>query len=138
MNKQRRQVVQTLDTTYGLTLQEINFVTEYCKDFSPRRAATASGYSPEAGYRLVKKDNIVAAVQYILAGRMEESAIDAEWLLYELVDNHMMARQQGNLAASTTALGHIAKHKMVDANAADKVDVVAPVTVVVDGAIKDV
>ena len=45
----------------------------------------------------------------------------AGWLLMELVDNHVIAKQMGNMAASNTALGLIAKHKMVDAFAAEEI-----------------
>jgi len=44
-------------------------------------------------------------------------------VLMEAVDNHMIARQQGNISASNTALGLCAKHKMVDAFAAEKIEV---------------
>ena len=40
----------------------------------------------------------------------------------EVVDNHMLARQAGNLPASNTALNLIAKHTMVDAIASDKMN----------------
>ena len=49
--------------------------------------------------------------------------IDADWLLNEMVDNHMIARQQGNITASNTALNMVGKHKRVDAFAADKIKV---------------
>ena len=49
--------------------------------------------------------------------------IDAEWLLYELVDNHRIARQHGNISASNTALGTIAKHVTVDALAKQKIEI---------------
>ena len=108
---------------HGLKPSELNFVIEYCKDFSARRAAEASGYQPDSGYQLKEKPHIQAAVNKVLESRLEASHIDAEWVLMECVDNHMIARQAGNISASNTALGIVAKHKMVDAFAAEKVDV---------------
>ena len=40
-----------------------------------------------------------------------------------MVDNHRIARQQGNITASNTALNMVGKHKRVDAFAADKIKV---------------
>src|SRR5699024_12369920 len=48
--------------------------------------------------------------------------ISAEWLLYEMVDNHKLARQAGNLSASNKALELIGKMAVVDAFAADKIE----------------
>lgn len=89
----------------------------------PRRAATVSGYCAENGYKLLKHEHIAEAIDKILESRLDASHIDAEWVLMEAVDNHMIARQQGNISASNTALGLCAKHKMVDAFAAEKIEV---------------
>lgn len=106
-----------------LTPKEANFVIEYTKDFEARRAAVASGYAPDTGYQLRDRPQIAAAVDRVLLGRLENSHIDAEWLLYELVDNHTIARQNGNITASNTALNLIGKHLAVDAFAREKLDV---------------
>ena len=113
----------TLTVLAGLKPKEANFVIEYCKDFSPRRAAEASGYAPDSGYEILKREPIAAAIDRILESRLEASNIDAEWVLMEAVDNHMIARQSGNITASNTALNMIAKHVFVDAFAAEKVEV---------------
>jgi phage terminase small subunit len=113
----------TIAELTGLKPQEANFVIEYCKDFSPRRAAEASGWSPDYGHTLKEKPHIAAAIERVLATRLEASHIDAEWVLMEAVDNHMIARQRGNVSASNTALNLVAKHVFVDAFAAEKVEV---------------
>jgi len=113
----------TVTELTGLHPKEANFVIEYCKDFAARRAAEASGYAADTGYSLIKKESIAVAIDKILASRLDASHIDAEWVLMEAVDNHMIARQQGNISASNTALGLCAKHKMVDAFAAEKIEV---------------
>lgn len=113
----------TVTELTGLKPKEANFVIEYCKDFSARRAAEASGYAPDTGYTLLTHEHIAVAIDRILESRLDASHIDAEWVLMEAVDNHMIARQQGNISASNTALGLCAKHKMVDAFAAEKIEV---------------
>lgn len=99
------------------------FVIEYLKDFAPRRAAEASGYASDYGYKLLETPEISAAIEKILQDRLEANMIDTDWLLYEMVDNHRIARQQGNITASNTALNMVGKHKRVDAFAADKIKV---------------
>lgn len=107
----------------GLNPKEANFVIEYTKDFSPRRAAEASGYSPDSGYNVRNKPEVSEAIDRILLERLSVSDIDAEWVLMEAVDNVLIAKQHGNISASNTALGIVAKHVLVDAFAADKVNV---------------
>lgn len=114
--------VQVSELT-GLSAKKANFVIEYCKDFAARRAAEASGFAPDTGYTLLKDESIQAAIDRVLASRLEASHIDAEWVLMEAVDNHLIARQQGNISASNTALNLVAKHVFVDAFAAEKVEV---------------
>lgn len=113
----------TIPELNGLTAKEANFVIEYVKDFATRRASEASGYGSETGYSLLKKDHIAKAIDNVLIQRLEASHIDAEWVLMEAVDNHLIARQQGNISASNTALNMVAKHTFVDAFAAEKVEV---------------
>ena len=107
----------------GLSPKHANFVIEYAKDFSARRAAEASGFSPDSGYAIRDRDDVRAAIERVLGARLEASHIDAEWVLMEAVDNHMIARQAGNISASNTALTLVAKHVFVDAFAAEKVEV---------------
>lgn len=105
-----------------LSPQYATFVTEYVKDFAARRAAEASGYSPDRGHELVENDEIKEAIRSVIAERIVNVGIDAEWLLFELVDNHRIARQQGNINASNTALRTLAQHVSIDALAKQKVD----------------
>lgn len=105
-----------------LSPKHFAFLIEYSKDWNARRAATASGFQADTGYQLAERDDVKDAIAVILEQRLESSHIDAEWLLMEAVDNHMIARQTDNIAASNTALGLIAKHTMVDALASDKLN----------------
>lgn len=113
----------TVTELTGLKPKDANFVIEYTKDFAARRAALASGYAADSGYHKVDQPDIAAAIERVLAARLEASHIDAEWVLMEAVDNHLLARQMGNLTASNTALTLVAKHVFVDAFAAEKVEV---------------
>ena len=113
----------TIADIIKLPPKKANFVVEYMKDFAVRRAAEAAGYSPDHGYKLINDPEVSAAIEHIIQQRLEETMIDTDWLLYEMVDNHSIARQQGNITASNTALNMVGKHKRVDAFAADKIKV---------------
>lgn len=113
----------TFEELTGLKSKQANFVIEYVKDFAARRAAEASGYDPDYGHTLLKKEPVQEAIQQILARRLETSEIDAEWVLAEAADNHLIARQAGNLSASNAALKLIAQHTAVDAMATKKHEV---------------
>ena len=113
----------TIADIIKLPPKEANFVVEYMKDFAPRRAAEAAGFRADHGYKLLDKPEVSAAIEHIIQQRLEETMIDTDWLLYEMVDNHRIARQQGNITASNTALNMVGKHKRVDAFAADKIKV---------------
>lgn len=113
----------TIADIIKLPPKDANFVVEYMKDFAPRRAAEAAGFRADHGYKLLDKPEVSAAIEHIIQQRLEETMIDTDWLLYEMVDNHRIARQQGNITASNTALNMVGKHKRVDAFAADKIKV---------------
>jgi hypothetical protein len=113
----------TIKDLTGLSAQHANFVVEYTKDFATRRAAEASGFAPDTGYQLLQREDVQSAIGRVLEQRLDAAVIDAEWVLMEAVDNHMIARQRGNINASNTALNLIAKHVFVDAFAAEKVEV---------------
>ena len=107
----------------GVSFKDFAFVTEYTKDFNPRRAAVACGMEPETGYNYRAKKHIVELIESFLARRVEASDIDAEWVLMEAVDLVLIAKQQGKYTASIAALNIVAKHCNVDAYAADKVKI---------------
>lgn len=113
----------TIADIFQLEPRRANFVVEYVKDFGARRAAEASGFSGDHGYKLLAEPEVSDAIARVIESRLEANGIDADWLLYEMVDNHMIARYQGNITASNTALSMVGKHKRVDAFAADKIKV---------------
>ena len=107
----------------GLTDRKATFVIEYVKDWATERAAEAAGYARSYGSTLKDMPDVIEAVRRILDARLEYSNIDAEWVMYQAVDNHYLARQQGNITASNTALALVGKNVIVDAFAADKVQI---------------
>lgn len=104
----------------GMDIKHAMFVIEYLKTFKASVAAESLGYTPDHGYTLLKRPDVELAINLSLRKRYEDAQIDASWLLSELVDNHYLARQMGNLQASNAALNTIAKHAAVDAFAAEK------------------
>lgn len=102
--------------------KHLSFAIEYSKDFNARRAAVVTGFEADTGYALTKRDDVMECMTLMLSNRLEASHIDAEWVLMESVDNHLLARQDNNISASNTALGLIAKHTFVDAIASDKLN----------------
>jgi len=59
--------------------------------------------------------------------------IDKDYVKQEAAKVHEAAMVKGNLSASTSALKIIGQHSDVDAFAADKVEITAPIQVVIDG-----
>lgn len=113
---------RNLECFLGLTVEESVFCIEYVKDMAPRRAAEAAGLDPEEGARVLARKHVKAAISRVMADRLDHVLVDKEWVMNELRDNHYIARQQGNIAASNKALDQVAKHTDVDAYAADKVE----------------
>lgn len=107
----------------GMEDVHVMFVIEYLKTRKATVAAESVGLAPDTGHKLLRENPAVQlAVSQALRYHYEEARIDAEWLLKEAVDNHHLARQQGNLNASNNALNLIAKHAQVDAFAAEKLE----------------
>ena len=113
----------TYDNLGDVKLSNIEalFLVEYAKDCNARRAALAVGLAADTGYLMRDRENIQEAYAHIVMQRVQSSHIDAEWVLWELVDNHTIAKQSGNISASNTALKTIASLAVVDAFAAEKV-----------------
>ena len=106
----------------GMDPKHVMFVIEYLKTRKATQAAEAVGLNPDAGHSLLNRPDVQLAVSRALEHAYNEVKIDATWVLQELVDNHYLCRQQGNLNASNQALNIIAKHAQVDAFAAEKIE----------------
>lgn len=107
----------------GLTLQEATFAVEYVKDFMVGAAAERTGITSRQAEKMFNDIRVQEVIRNQLQLRNEMSQIDAEWVMWEAVDNHRIARQSGNLNASNKALEMIGKMATVDAFAAEKVKV---------------
>lgn len=98
------------------------FVVEYVKDFNAARAAERAGYAnPAYGNALLEEEDVQALIHWYIDETKKDAKISAEWVMWEAVDNHRIARQQGNLSASNAALKLIGQLTSVDAFAAEKV-----------------
>lgn len=106
-----------------LTYDQASWLIEYVKDRDAYRACTARGLSPELGAEYLRDPNVKDALRRVDAYQEEQRDIDAEWLMWELVDNHHLARQQGKLSQSNKALEVLGRLSVVDAFAAEKVDI---------------
>lgn len=108
----------------GLSDGHAAFVCEFIKDYNAALAAERSGFSRAHGNNLRNREDIDRVIAQIMQRRLESACIDADWHLLELVDNHLLARQQGKLSASNQALVNIGKHAAVDSYSAEKVHIV--------------
>lgn len=96
-----------------------NFALEYLKDFNERRSAIVSGLNPDENW--LEDTEVSMHVHEAMQKRMSVANIDAAWLMQEMVDNHHLARQKGQLSVSRATLADIGKLAAVDAFAAEKV-----------------
>lgn len=108
-----------------LSPQQARFLIEYLKDFNRVAASERANVSASALTDWFKEDHPFAIkLGEILERELDDSIVDAKFLLFELWDNHRLARQDGNLGASNAALTTIGKLAPVDAFSAEKVHVV--------------
>src|SRR5690625_5222271 len=106
-----------------LTHKKKLFVAEYLRDFNVQRAGKAAGIRGVEVAEVFNDEGVQKVIDEALVQRINDSSVDEEWLMWELVDNHAIARQEGKLSASNNALGLLMKHVSVDAVAANRVDV---------------
>lgn len=104
-----------------LTYEQAHFLGEYMKDLDMVRACGVAGITDEQGRAMLRDPNVRRARQMVKDRLDHETAIDAEWLLWEAVDNHELARQAGNLSASNKSLEMIGRMSLVDAFAEQKI-----------------
>lgn len=90
------------------------FVREYIKDFNGTRAAMALGYSaasaPSAACQMLKRPLVKELLAKVISERSDRLQVEADWVLTELMENHHLARQKGDINASNKALETIGKH----------------------------
>ncbi|TIR78838.1 MAG: terminase small subunit [Mesorhizobium sp.] len=73
-----------------MTPKQEQFVREYLIDLNATQAAIRAGYSAKTAYsqgeRLLKNDEIAAAIEAAKTERSEETKIDAAWVLKRLAE----------------------------------------------------
>lgn len=99
----------------ALTAKQQRFVEEYMVDLNATQAAIRAGYSEKTAHAIgqenLRKPTIAEEVKKRQEKLGEKAEITAEWVLMELVENHKMAREIGEIPASNKALELIGKHK---------------------------
>lgn len=109
-----------------LDVETTEFVREWSKDFNIKRASELVYRDSFRGYSIINENPKVWSTMLAIKQRLEAvSAVTPDMVLNALWDNHKIAQQEGKINASNKALDQIAKHKMVDANASSKMDIVA-------------
>jgi hypothetical protein len=92
-------------------------------------------YFAEREYRVPDK---AAPLPTNTATDLAATPIDKDWVLKEAQDTYRAAIKKGNHAAANVALKTIGQHTDVDAFAADKIEIVDPVQVYIDGELSKV
>lgn len=97
-----------------MTSKQSTFISEYLVSMNATAAAKAAGYSEKSaraiGCELLTKPDIALDIRKRQQQRGERTQTDADWVITELVANHTMAREKGDIGASTRALELIGKH----------------------------
>lgn len=110
----------------GLTEKQKMFVKEYLIDLNATQAAIRAGYSEDSARQIANetltKPYIQEAIQKAQDKRAEKLDIDAEWVLREAVDAVKIFKADGN-SALVSAINLVAKHRDIDAFAAEKSEV---------------
>lgn len=118
MQKKRSQILSKI-----ADIKKQIFITEYLRDMNASRAAVAAGYDSDEGFKLKADKEIDDVVCELIQHEIISSIPNSEWVKHQLVENHKIARQMGNMPASNKALELLGKHADIDAFAAQKVQV---------------
>jgi hypothetical protein len=98
----------------ALSPKQRRFIEEYLIDSNATQAAIRAGYSKRTaraqGQRLLTNVDISAELsrQQQLLG--ERANLTADWVLNELMENHLLAKKAGDLVTSNRTLELIGKH----------------------------
>jgi hypothetical protein len=118
MKKLQHRILEDLP----LVKEEAHFVLEYCIDMNIHRVAAACNIDPERAFELRQREDISAVIQEIMQDRFTPHEITAEVLMQDFYRLHHVAMQQGKLPTALQALDRVARLGMVDAYAAEKVE----------------
>ena len=97
-----------------LTNKQSSFVVEYLVDLNATQAATRAGYSEKTakaiGHENLTKPDIAAAIHEAMAGRSEQTAITAEYVLTTIRDTVEGAKSDGERAIVLRGAELLGKH----------------------------
>ncbi|OHV24933.1 terminase small subunit [Rhizobium sp. RMa-01] len=78
------------DFTANLTAKQARFVEQYLIDLNGTQAAIRAGFrkhtAHQAAYELLRKPEIIAAIEAAKLARSERTQVDADWVLKRLAD----------------------------------------------------
>ncbi|MCM3703807.1 terminase small subunit [Paenibacillus macerans] len=99
----------------ALTAKQERFVQEYLKDLNATQAAIRAGYSEntaaETGYENLRKPQIAAEIEKRQEKIGEQNEITVEWLLAEMKDTYIKAKEVGELSAANKTLEMLGRYK---------------------------
>lgn len=99
------------DSKPKLNMQQWLFCHEFLIDLNPGAAATRSGYkSPGMGPSLLQRPEIQAGIHLANHQRLSQVRIDGAWVLQELADCYITAKQSNNLEARLKILQLCMQH----------------------------
>jgi len=108
-----------------LTPKQDLFVQEYLIDLNATQAAIRAGYSKhtaqEQSSRLLSNVIISQAVKEANAQRLENTGINAQWVLDQSVDLYKECREKGELTAAKACMDLVGKHVDIAAFAERKI-----------------
>lgn len=118
MKKLQHRLIEDLP----LQVDEAHFVLEYCIDMDIHRVAAACNINAEQAFELRQREDVSAVIQQILRDRFTPYEITADVLMQDFYRLSHVAMQQGKLPTALQALDRVARLGMVDAYAAEKVE----------------
>lgn len=97
---------------------------EYLRNgYSATDAAIATNHHPDEANKLLKRGDICDAIDHAIHKKWDKTLeeYDVKWVLEQLIENHHLARQKGNITASNATLNTIAKLSLVDGFSPERV-----------------
>lgn len=104
----------TVGVSKELDDREELFVLEYCRCLNRGRAALAAGYSEESmwemGSRLLRRVEVLKAVEGEMQKRAKELRIDADYLVLQIHSSMLRAAEKGDEKTVVKALELLGKY----------------------------
>lgn len=100
----------------ALTDKQVRFIDEYMIDMNATAAYGRAGYTAEgnsaeaSASRLLRNVKIQAEIVKRQQKMQEKAGLSVQWLIEEMIENHRLARELGEIANSSKALEMLGKH----------------------------